>query len=91
MGYYINTKPNGEPLSPTHKADQLLRVPGAREIMAPQKTFTADLVCVVENGLFDAAAFCYSEKEQNEFAEFDGRRKRWLIVPDAGKLAGYTP
>ena len=89
MGYYINRMPSGEMLAPTRKADQLLRVSGAREIMSPQSSFTSDLVCVVENGLFDAAAFCYNEKEQTEFAEFDGRRKRWLIVPEAAKLSGY--
>ena len=51
--------------------------------------FQPNLVCVVENFGFDAAAFAYSEREMQEFLTPDGRNKTWLIVPDADKLSGY--
>lgn len=48
-----------------------------------------DLVCVVDNGAFSAAAHIYSQGEYDCFADpADNRRKIWLLVPDAATLAG---
>lgn len=41
------------------------------------------LICVVDNGLFEAAAFCYEEKEFEEFAipsPGDWRPRSWLLL-----------
>jgi len=88
MGYYINQNSNGTQLPHCDKADYLL-LDGAVEI-SPPKEFVPNLICVVENGPFDAALFCYS-KDEMEVAlnPRDKRPKRWLIHPKAAELAGY--
>lgn len=89
MGYYID-KVRETYLDPRHKARQLLMlVEGAKEVKERPITFQPDLVCVVENGMFDAAGYAYSEAEMHAFLEADGRPRRWLTVPDAAKWSGY--
>lgn len=87
MGYYIN-QINGK-LLPTHnKADFLIE--NGATIVEGKVEFQENLVCVVENFLFDAAGYIYSNFELEEFNNpYDKRPKTWLIVPDAAKLAGY--
>jgi len=41
------------------------------------------LVCLVDNGLFSAAAICYSDREIRVFRSPDGRPKRWFVVAKA--------
>lgn len=87
MGYYINTI-NGKTLPPKGKADFLLEN-GATKVEYPV-SFQENLVCVVENVFFDAAAFAFSERELMEFNNpSDHRQKKWLIVPDADILSDY--
>lgn len=87
MGYYINKLPNGEILPPNGKAKKLLSlIEGTEEINQPEE-WEEDIVCVVENGLFDAAAYAYDENELRVFSRFDGRPKRWLKVPNAKAIA----
>lgn len=81
MGYYLNTFKTGTALPNTGKAEALLSEEGVREV--PGTQFEPNLVCVVENGLFDAAGYCFSKEEFEEFQRPDGRPRRWLIVPDA--------
>ena len=38
-------------------------------------------VCLMDNGLFTAAGIAFDEREFNEFAREDGRRKYWFTVP----------
>lgn len=87
MGYYIN-QINGKVLEPTAKAQQLIRE-GATLVTEPI-TFQENLVCVVQNGFFDAAAYAHSEKEMEHFLIPDGRPKTWLIVPNADLLSGFN-
>ena len=94
MGYYINTT------APKGKAELLENSLGAIEITAHEAEFfiTEDMgavVCVVDNGLFEAAAYC---PNLNEFRAFthpeDNRPKTWLFIEDVAKvreLTGYTP
>lgn len=47
-------------------------------------------VCLVHNGLFTAAAICFSQSEYEAFAWPDGRLKRWFLVneDDLDTVAG---
>lgn len=87
MGYYIN-EINGKVLNPTSKASQLLDN-GATLVTEPI-TFQENLVCVVENGFFDAVGYAFSQEEMEQFQIPDHRRKTWLTVPNADVLSGYS-
>jgi len=88
MGYYLNTSPKGTALPARGKAQALLNA-GATKLAGPV-VFQPNLVCVVENGIFDAAGFAFSEAEMNQFLINDGRLKTWLIVEGADDLSGYN-
>ena len=87
MGYYINKLATGRILPPKGKANALVN-DGAT--IVDGSSFQPDLICVVENGYFEAAAFVYSQAEYDEFATDDGRPKVWLTHPKAAELAGYN-
>ncbi len=91
MGYYIEVPEN------LNKAQQLVELHGAK-VLPEAPTWgehTEAIICVVQNGMFDAAAFCYSESELNEFKSPDyGGRQRprtWLTMDmdKASELTGY--
>ena len=79
MGKYVNeTTSNGIGTS-FHDKCKALILDGAEEIECPTK-FQDNLVCVVENGWFGAAAFVYNERELQAFKlPNDLRIKRWFI------------
>jgi len=89
MGYYIQV-PNNK-----GKAQQLVKLHGARIITEPQGFWMKDpkeaFICVVDNGMFEAAGFAYNESEFNEFKRPDGRPKTWLIIDRelAKQLTGF--
>ena len=87
MGYYINALPSGEVLPAKGKADKLLTIPGARELDGTPQQWQENLVCVVNNGLFEAAGHAFDAHEMDVFAYPDGRPKRWLVIPNAESLA----
>ena len=77
MGLYLN------PGAVVGKADQLIEL-GAKELMSPPATIdsVADdkaIVCVVENGPFDAAAWAFNDRELSKDLR-DMRPKRWLVM-----------
>ena len=79
MGYYIQTE------FFTDKASQIVDTYGAVKLDGPPATFEdipewAALVCVVQNGPFDAAALVYDEKELWDFTLPDGRPRTWLLM-----------
>lgn len=81
MGYYIETK------EPRGKAQQLIVAYGATEIPEPKHFSEVPagkaLVCVVANGLFDAAGYCYDASEFRDFTDPDDvRPKRWLLMDE---------
>lgn len=92
MGYYIN-----DGLGARNKAVDIIRLYEAVEIDQPLSMMdvpsTEALICVVENGLFDAAGLIYNEREFQEFAVEDttGRPRTWLLMEreKAHQLAGY--
>lgn len=87
MGYYINNNSKGEPMAASFESK-------CRSIIADggvecDSTFKENLVCVVNNGMFAAAAFAYDEQERDEFAAHDGREKRWFTYEHAKRLSGF--
>lgn len=87
MGYYINQLSNGRDLRPKGKANALVN-DGAT--IVDGSSFQPNLICVIENGFFEAAAFIYSQNEYDEFAAVTDRPKVWLTHPQAAELAGYN-
>lgn len=90
MGFYIEVP------SATNKAGQLMKLYGADNIGLPPKKLSdipknKVLICVVQNGLFDAAGICYSEDELNEFKETRTGRKRTWLTMDVEKVAELKP
>jgi hypothetical protein len=79
MGYYIETP------SSFHKAKQLVDLYKAELVLSPEKfDFSGPdaLICVVENGPFDAAGICFDAKERDDFnSPTDPRPKTWLKLP----------
>ena len=92
MGYYINCE------SAKGKAVYLMDVYGAERIPAVYhdsiESLPEDkaLICVVDNGSFEAAGLMYDQKELDSFAlDGTGRPKTWLLLDRATayELAGY--
>jgi len=79
MGRYVNTSSKGAlGRSAGEKCDGIL-ADGGKEIKQP-KEWQPNLVCVVDNGHFGAAAHAYSEREMKDFQmSTDGRPKRWFV------------
>jgi len=88
MGKYINKNSKGES-APAYGKAAFLIADGAEIVESELKgVFQPNLVCVVNNGPFDAAAYAYSEGEMEAFNDSgDYRPKTWLIYPHAEKLA----
>jgi hypothetical protein len=83
MGKYLNEDLYGRPINIHSKAMALLNS-GAEEISKPE-TFDqyADegkaIICVVDNGPFQAAAYAYCQRELEAFQySGDSRPKMWL-------------
>jgi hypothetical protein len=87
MGYYLNRDSAGSALPSVGKANALIR-DGGFEVSTPYE-FVENLVCVIENGMFDAALYCYSEDEFREAKYPCGRKKRWIIHKRAAEISGY--
>ena len=89
MGYYIQTEGHHD------KAEKICQQ-NEEAFIIPQPTSfdkvpaNMGLVCVVNNGPFEAAAYCYSEQEFEAFKEPDGRSRVWLLMDKAKaeKLSG---
>lgn len=84
MGYYINKTSKGDELPSNGKVLALL-ADGAK-LTSP--IWQENLICVVENGYFDAAGYAFSEKEFEHFnSSTDQRPKTWMTHPMAKELA----
>lgn len=79
MGYYIEV-PNNR-----NKAEQMRTLHNAQVILQPKMLTEIPkdkaLICVVENGTFDAAAIVFNQHELDDFI-YDGttRRKTWMLI-----------
>lgn len=92
MGYYVNH----ETLGNNNKAEKLIKNFGAVEFTGILIDFSSTpknkaIICVIENGPFDAVGLAFSEKEMQEFMRPDDRKKTWLYIDKklAHKLSGY--
>lgn len=88
MGYYIEV-PNNK-----GKAQQLSNLYGAEILPAAPKEMPEPhlaVICVVDNGLFEAAALCYDVQEFQVFMMPDYRPKTWLLMDKikAWELSGF--
>lgn len=82
MGKYINTI-DGIPLPAKGKAEAIAQlVPGTYKIEEPTE-WEEDIVCVVNNQIFDAAGYAYDPGELDAFKYPTPRQRTWLHVPNA--------
>ena len=89
MGYYIQGPRSGKAsmIVANHGGVLVDEPPEYHEIPKGQA-----LICVVDNGMFDAAAFAYSKKELAAFQlPHDKRHKLWVLMDRelAVNLTGY--
>lgn len=89
MGYYIEVPENKD------KAQQIVELHGGRIVSGPPSfediTPEEAIICVVDNGPFEAAGFAYNQAELLVFSHHDGRPKTWVIMNRqiACELTGY--
>ncbi len=89
MGYYIEVPKD------KNKAQQIVQLYGGRIALSPPsfEDITPDeaIICVVDNGSFEAAGFAYNQDELFVFSDMDGRQKTWVIMnhQKACELTGY--
>lgn len=78
MGYYVNETQNGYlGTNFEEKCSAFLNV-GAVEL-DNSEIFVQNMICVVDNGLFAAAAYLYNEDEWKKFTNpTDTRKKRFF-------------
>jgi len=89
MGFYIQV--------PQHKgkAQQIVELYEGRIIPCPNRFEDIPpnkaIICVVDNGLFEAAAFCYNQDEFRVFSAPDRRPIDWVVIDHkkACELSGY--
>ena len=90
MGYYIETP------QPKNKAATLKQELSAIEITVDEAEFfikedMGAVVCVVDNGPFEAAAYCYNLPEFRAFNQPDDPRpKTWLYIENGDKVKELT-
>jgi hypothetical protein len=90
MGYYIQTA------QPKNKAAAIKQDFDAIEVTVDEAEFfikeqMGAVVCVVDNGPFEAAAYCYNLDEFRAFTlSEDDRPKTWLYVENMEKVHEAT-
>ena len=90
MGYYIEvprSKGKAQQIEDLYGGMILPKIPDYANIPESKA-----LICIVDNGMFEAAGFVYNEQEYNAFAYPDGRPRTWLIMDreTAEKLSGFS-
>ena len=85
MGKYVN-QINGVELGSSFdsKCEKLLEM-GATQVT--DSKFVDNMICVVDNGFFAAAAYAYSESEYTQFKSPDGRPKKWFTLENVSEFA----
>ena len=92
MGQYLNKNPQGEFLPAKGKAKAIEQFPGAMINATTPRTWQQNLVCVVDNGIWDAALWVRDKDELDRVLRSinagDNRPMVWLIVPNAEIYVG---
>ena len=95
MGYYIDSTKNGA-LNPKGKVQDLINYENAIIVNQPinfDDYLNYALICVVDNGPFEAAGYAFDKEEFEAFnySKNDFRPKTWLIMDKerAKLLTGY--
>jgi uncharacterized protein (DUF1330 family) len=92
MGYYIETD------SPHNKAEYIIKNYGGRLISYEEALFAMQskkshaVIVIVDNGIFEAAAFAFSDAEFEAFTEKNDTRPKKFVVIDRNlckKLTEY--
>lgn len=87
MGLYINAI-NGKKPPAKGKSDFIIEnIPGTIVLSAKPQEWEDGLVCVVDNGPFEAAAYAFDADEMEVFKNTNGRPSKWLLVPNAKDYA----
>lgn len=69
---------------------ELVSVEQAGQLMGDLESVA--VVCVVDNGPFEAAAYCYSLDEFQAFSRpEDSRPKKWIAIQDVEKVREAAP
>ena len=90
MGYYIETN------TPHGKAEQIMKTLGGTEVTQEEaemiiKEDMSAVICVVDNGPFEAAAYCYNLDEFRAFTlPIDDRPKKWIVVDNKEEVHQLT-
>lgn len=88
MGDYINVDSKGQRLPFRYKAAQLIK-DGAELLLETPKAWEPNLVCVVNNGDFEAAAYVRHARDLQDFSDPTDymRPKVWLKYAHAEALS----
>ncbi len=86
MGYYINKTTKGT-INSANKFKELID-DGAIYIPDPGE-WISNLVCIVDNGVWQAAAYCYNQEEYERFSGVDDRIIKWLEYQHVEEMSGY--
>ena len=91
MGYYIQcSAPTGKAREIIEKLDGI-EISAAEAEMIIREDIGGAVICVVDNGLFEAAAYCHSLREFQDFTRpDDDRPKTWLLVNDEARVQQLT-
>ena len=92
MGYYIQTpgllKGKAQYIVEHFGGRMMDKAPESLELLLDNEA----LICVVGNGLFESAAFCYNGGELANFSRPEDRRPKWWLVMNkkrAEELTGF--
>jgi hypothetical protein len=87
MGLYINHTSNGT-LPAKGKCLELIKA-GAQLLPAAPKVWEEGLVCVADNGYFEAAAYAHNQSKLEHFSDttHDHRDRVWLKWDKAKEFA----
>ena len=85
MGKYINVI-NGKTIGASYGEKIAALINNGAE-RTDDSTFKENMICVVDNGFFAAAAYAYCESEFEEFKIPDGRPKQWFTMEGVSEIA----
>lgn len=94
MGYYIEcSRPKGKAKEIIDSLDGI-EISADEAEMILREDIGGAIICVVDNGPFEVAAYCYNLSAFRQFNRADDdRRKTWLLVNNKVKveeLTGYN-